>query len=189
MFPIELSGARVRLREVGIQDLDGSFAMVSDPQWSAWLALKPIESREAEAEALAEMLALAHESPRTQYHLTLTLAATGEMVGMCRIGVTHGQHRAADIGYGIRRRSWRQGFATETARLLIDFGFGSLGMHRVWATHHPENAASARVLEKIGMTREGRIRDHFFAHGGWRDSITWSILEDEWRDTSMCADR
>jgi [ribosomal protein S5]-alanine N-acetyltransferase len=185
MFPVELPGVRVLLREVVPQDLEGAFDMVSDPEWSAWLALEPIESRAAEADALAEMMALARETPRVQYHLIVTLAATGEMLGMCRIGVTNGRHRAADIGYGIRRPFWRQGLATETAGLLIAFGFGTLRMHRVWATHHPENVASARVLEKVGMTRDGRIRDHLLAHGAWRDSITWSILEDEWRNTPM----
>ena len=44
-------------------------------------------------------------------------------------------------------------------------------MHRIWAIVEPENAASARVLEKVGLQREGRLRDHRYAKGRWRDSV------------------
>jgi RimJ/RimL family protein N-acetyltransferase len=53
-------------------------------------------------------------------------------------------------------------------------------LHRVFAYHHPDNLASQRVLEKLGMQREGRLRENLLAHGTWRDSVVWAILDREW---------
>jgi len=90
------------------------------------------------------------------------------------------KHRCAELGFGIRRDLWGQGLATEAARLIVDFGFQALGLHRVTAGHHPDNRASARVLHRLGMTREGRLRESLLAYGRWRDSIIYSVLEHEW---------
>ncbi|GAA1125780.1 hypothetical protein GCM10009663_75410 [Kitasatospora arboriphila] len=64
--------------------------------------------------------------------------------------------------------------------LLCGLGVNALGLHRIWAARSPLNEASARTLLRAGMTEDGRIRDHVFSHGAWRDSITYSILEHEW---------
>jgi len=57
--------------------------------------------------------------------------------------------------------------AVEAARLLVAFEFDELGMHRIDATTHPDNVASTRVLEKTGMSYEGRVHDHLFVKGEW----------------------
>jgi [ribosomal protein S5]-alanine N-acetyltransferase len=62
----------------------------------------------------------------------------------------------------------------------VGFGFERLGMHRIWATHHPENVASRRVLDKLGFREEGRRRDDRMIGGQWSDSVVCSLLEDEW---------
>lgn len=98
-------------------------------------------------------------------------------------------HRAAQIGFAFLRSVWGRGIGTEATRLALAFGFDDLGLHRVWAARSPLNEASARLLAKLGMQDEGRIRDHIHKAGKWRDSITSSILEDEWRATmSIGAD-
>ncbi len=64
---------------------------------------------------------------------------------------------------------------------LLRFGFETLGLHRIHAIVEPENVASTRVLEKVGMRREGHLRDHRYAKGRWRDSLLYAILEGETR--------
>lgn len=76
---------------------------------------------------------------------------------------------------------WGQGFATEMANVLLAFDFEQLGMHRIFATCDPKNIASFSVLEKAGFQSEGRIRDHLRINGGWRDSLIYSMLRDEWQ--------
>ena len=117
-----------------------------------------------------------------QYQLGIVWHETGELVGGARLGISSPVHRAGDIGYGVRRDLWGRGIASEAAALLVDFGFRTLGLHRISAVHHPDNVASGRVLQKIGMRFEGRLRDHMYmpAQGKWRDSLAYAILEDEW---------
>ncbi|MDY0409775.1 GNAT family N-acetyltransferase [Paracerasibacillus soli] len=75
---------------------------------------------------------------------------------------------------------WKMGFATEVANLLISYGFKQLKLHRIFATCDPRNIGSLRVLEKVGMMKEGRIREHILIKDGWRDSLLYSVLEQEW---------
>ncbi len=90
------------------------------------------------------------------------------------------EHNASgEIGYALREDIWNRGYGTELAQALIETGFTTLGMHRVWATVHPQNTASVRVLEKAGMTYEGRLRDHLRMPGGWRDSLLYALLRSD----------
>jgi RimJ/RimL family protein N-acetyltransferase len=88
--------------------------------------------------------------------------------------------RAAKLGYAIRADRWGKGLATDATRRLIEFGFGKLGLHRISAAIGPDNAASVAVVRKLGMQYEGRIRDHVFTNGVWRDSLLYAILQHEW---------
>ncbi|MFF0477835.1 GNAT family N-acetyltransferase [Streptomyces sp. NPDC004284] len=88
---------------------------------------------------------------------------------------------AATIGFAPHPGEWGKGLGTETVHLLCALGFRAPGLHRIRAARSPFNEASARTLPRAGMTEDGRIRDHVFVRGAWRDSITYSILEHEWR--------
>jgi RimJ/RimL family protein N-acetyltransferase len=63
---------------------------------------------------------------------------------------------------------------------MLDYGFNTLGLHRVQAACGPDNTASLRVLAKLGFQYEGRMRDHVFTNGAWRDSLLYSLLDEEW---------
>jgi RimJ/RimL family protein N-acetyltransferase len=65
---------------------------------------------------------------------------------------------------------------------MLSLGFDVLLLHRVWAGCDPENRASARVLEKVGMRLEGRLRDDVRIRGEYRDTLVYGLLEDEWRE-------
>ncbi|WP_269433171.1 GNAT family N-acetyltransferase [Paenibacillus sp. FJAT-27812] len=73
-----------------------------------------------------------------------------------------------------------KGFATEAAKALLEFGFRELGLHRIFATCRPDNLGSAKVLQKIGMSYEGHIREHKRHNEKWLDSHQYSILESEY---------
>jgi RimJ/RimL family protein N-acetyltransferase len=72
---------------------------------------------------------------------------------------------------------------TEAARAVLRFGFTELKLHRIFATCRPANIGSARVLEKLGMQREGHFRQHRWMKGAWHDSYLYAILDHEWRPT------
>jgi ribosomal-protein-alanine N-acetyltransferase len=90
-------------------------------------------------------------------------------------------HRCAEIGYAVDYRHQGKGFATEAAEALLDFAFDELGLHRVEATYMPSNRASARVLDKLGFTPEGLLREILLIDGRWEDHVIASLLRSEVR--------
>ena len=89
---------------------------------------------------------------------------------------------ALPICYELDPRYWGCGYATEAARALLAFGFKELGLHRIWARCIAENVAS-RVLEKISIRQEGRLREKEWMKGRWWDTLLYTILEHEWQTT------
>lgn len=114
---------------------------------------------------------------RQHFELGIVENATRLVIGGSRITVRSTVHRVGDIGYVLRQDRWGQGYGTETARILIDFGFATLGLHRIEAICDPENIASRRILEKAGMQYEGHAREHLWVHAKWRDSLRFAVLE------------
>jgi RimJ/RimL family protein N-acetyltransferase len=117
--------------------------------------------------------------PRSDYTLAVELAQFGVLIGGCGI-VLDVEHRSGVIGYSLARQYWGHGYATEAAGALLRFGFESLGLHRICATTDARNTASWRVMEKLGMRREGHFREDLWQRGGWRDSFLYAILECQW---------
>ena len=81
-----------------------------------------------------------------------------------------------ELGYTIHRDCWGHGYATEVANLLLQLGFEQLGLERIAATCAPDNAGSARVLEKVGFRREGVLRGHVLVRRTRRDSLLFGRL-------------
>ena len=88
-------------------------------------------------------------------------------------------HKIAEIGYVISKDYWGKGLTTEVAKELVKFGFEEMDLVRVQARCDVENIASARVMEKAGMTFEGIIRKGIFVKGEHRDLKMYSILKEE----------
>lgn len=179
MYPVTLEGTRVRLRDFVPDDLDATMAIVGDPAVTRWLSFDT-RTRADQADRLALDVVRARAEPRPDYYLAVEVVATGELVGFARLGLGGGGHRSGEVGYAIRRDRQGRGYAVEAAGLLLDLAFSTLGLHRVMAATGPDNAPSRAVLERLGFTYEGRMRDHVFTNGAWRDSLLFSILEHEW---------
>ncbi len=90
-------------------------------------------------------------------------------------------HERAELGYWIGKPYWGRGYATEAAAAVLAYAFDALGLNRVHATHLTRNPASGRVMQKIGMTHEGRSRDHFKKWGVFEDVEQYGILRREYR--------
>ncbi len=106
---------------------------------------------------------------------------TGELVGAMGL-VIDPRHGVAELGYWIGVAFWNRGYATEAGRAVLSHAFGPLGLRRVHAYHFVRNPASGRVLEKLGMTREGVFRKHVMKWGVAEDLVGWGILAEEHDD-------
>jgi RimJ/RimL family protein N-acetyltransferase len=89
-------------------------------------------------------------------------------------------HRMAEMGYWIGKPHWNQGYCTEAGREVVRYAFEVLGLNRVQARHMTKNPASGRVMQKIGMTYEGTLRQSILRWGKFEDSAIYSILRDEY---------
>jgi ribosomal-protein-alanine N-acetyltransferase len=169
---MELVTRRLVLREYERDDFEAVHRFASDPEAVAFVTWGPNTEDETRG-FLDGWLAERAEVPRTGYTLALTTPGGRPFgsVGLYRDGPHH-----AELGFAVSRERWGQGYATEAARAILDFGFADLGLRRIYATCRPENVGSSRVLEKIGMSREGRLRDHVLIRGDWRDSLLYAAV-------------
>ena len=120
------------------------------------------------------------EEPRRKFQLAVTLRDGGALIGNAGIRRKDANEFEADIGYEISHEHWGKGYATEAARALVAHGFETMGLHRISAMCNAENAASVRVLERIGMRQEGRLRDSVFFKGRYWDALQYAILASEY---------
>jgi ribosomal-protein-alanine N-acetyltransferase len=121
----------------------------------------------------------------------LTLAVTdrdaGNVVGAVGLGISQA-HRRAELGYWIAVAQWGRGFATEASRAVLDHAFTALDLARVVAHCLTRNEGSWRVMEKLGMQREGRLRAHVVKWDVREDIWLYGILREEWPPLRRAAD-
>jgi RimJ/RimL family protein N-acetyltransferase len=176
-YPIRIVGDHVVLREFTRDDVDDVLAIIGDDAVTTWLSF---DSRDrAQAVAMIEgTINRAQQEPRTEFYLGVTKRDDDSVIGFARIGLSGVQ--AGKLGYAIAAKEWGRGYATDAARALVTYGFKELGLHRVTAAIGPDNVASIAVVQQLGFTREGVLRDHVFTNGQWRDSVLFSVLAHEW---------
>ena len=110
----------------------------------------------------------------------MTLRPDDEVRGRVTLTLVNESIREWEIGWAIHSDLWGKGIATEAARRVLEFAFVELRSHRIVAFSYAQNVASTRVMEKLGMQRDGCLRETRSWQGGWADEAVFSILEREW---------
>ncbi len=113
-------------------------------------------------------------------NLAITRRSDGALVGAIGL-VVQPQHQRAELGYWVGKPYWNQGYCTEAARALLGYGFERLGLNRVYSHHFARNPASGRVMQKIGMTHEGRLRQHVKKWDVFEDLVQYGVLRSEYQ--------
>ena len=117
--------------------------------------------------------------PETGTVLAVELHDTGELIGNVNV-VVDPHNRQGEIGFIFHPAHQGHGYATEAARALLDDAFERHGLHRVYGRLEPRNAASARVLEKLGMRREAHLIENEWVKGEWQSEAVYALLAREW---------
>jgi RimJ/RimL family protein N-acetyltransferase len=112
-------------------------------------------------------------------NFAVVLRGTGELVGAIGLMI-HRRFDRAELGYWIGRPYWKQGYCTEAGRAVLAYGFTELNLNRIHASYLSRNPASGRVMEKLGMTREGVLRQHVKKWDRFEDLELFAILKQEW---------
>jgi len=174
---------RLSLRQVGVEDAAAiqsyrSLAEVHRFMYHAELSVDEWRERIAATWANLDL-----ERDDDALALGIVEQSTGSIVGDVVLFLRSAEHRAGELGYALRPSAQGRGYAVEAARAMLGFAFEQVGMHRVYGRIDARNAASARVLERLGMRREAHFVSNEFIKGEWTDEMVYALLEDEWRAT------
>ena len=102
------------------------------------------------------------------------------MIGEVSLILRHEVARQGEVGYIFHPDAHGQGYASEAARALLAFGFEVMGLHRIYARCDARNAASERVMQRLGMRKEAHFREHMQVKGSWDEELIYALLEGEY---------
>jgi RimJ/RimL family protein N-acetyltransferase len=178
-LPIETE--RLRLRLFVPEDIDALYDIRSRADVNRYLYSAAMTREEVQAK-LDERISKHSKlvEPGDSLLLAIVRKDTGEMIGDVSFNWLPGEHQQVEIGYVLHPGHYGQGFATEAARPLLQVAFEVVKAHRVIGRLDGRNAASARVLAKLGMRQEAHFRENEFVKGEWTDEIVYAILAGEW---------
>ncbi len=181
-----LTTQRLVLRDFVKEDWPAVLAYQQKP---LYLRFYPwAERRPENVQEMIEMwLSQQQETPRVKFQLAATLRITGELIGNCGLRLKEAGAHEGGIGFELDPDYWGQGYATEAAQAMVEFGFSEFGLHRIWARCLADNSRSARVLERLGMRLEGRLRQNEYFKGRWWDTLLYGLLDDEWQAQNPSA--
>ena len=173
---------RLMLRKIRLEDAQSLFTILSDVQVIDNTAALELHTSIDQTKELIHQITNGYvaDSPQDWILIAITDKTTGTLIGCCGFFGCAPLFGRAELGYFLSPQYWGKGFITEAAHALLDFGFKKMQLNRIEATVYPENGASIRVLEKIGMHYEGLLRQHVMRNGQFRNRQIYSILRNEW---------
>ena len=180
-----LHGPRVRLRMLRAADVPQLYAQFSDPKVMRYWSRPPL-MRIEEAQTLFEDL---DRGVRAGEFAQWAIARHNDdlMIGSCALFAHQRAHRRAEIGYALAHAYWGHGYAVEALRLALDYAFSVLDLHRLEGDSDPRNAASIRLLERLGFVREGLLRERWHVGGEIQDSAIYALLARDYAAASISS--
>lgn len=176
-FPI-LETKRLKLIEITHQHLDSIFSILSLEEVTKYYGTDPF-ILPAEATKLIDMYHKNfHEKRGIRWGIKLK--ENQKIIGTIGLNALQLNNKRAEIGYELHPSYWRNGFATEALKEVLNFSFEQLDLHRVGAVVYPENKVSLNLLKKLGFTNEGLLRDYIYQNKQSHDTYVLSLLKHEW---------
>lgn len=174
-----LETARLVVRPPRLSDAPALFDYAQDPEVARFTTWEPHRS-EDDSRAFLTRVITANGLAGGGRAWAIARRDESRMIGTVSFFPPHPRDRRAEIAYALGRDHWNQGIATEAASAVTAYLFRALGLHRVEAMCEVANTGSARVMEKLGMRREGLLRGYLFNKGRFVDVLLYSVLAEEW---------
>jgi ribosomal-protein-alanine N-acetyltransferase len=173
---VELSTERLVLRPISLEDFHEILAYSQDEEWGRYTPdPKPYTRRFGEQFVARKVLAPWETAPR------FSIVLEDKVVGGVGLEID-AANKAGELAYSLARAHWGKGLVPEAARCVIAWGFRDLGLEKIFAQADFRNKRSLRVMEKLGMTREGVLRSHRKVRGERVDEVYYGILREEWEE-------
>ena len=175
-----LDGARTRLRPVREPDEPDLLAVFGDADHLRFWSHGPLADLDA-ARRYRESIE-AGTRDRALFQWALTEPPGDRLVGTVTLAGWDRANRRAEVGFILRPDCAGRGLGSDAVRAALRFGVREMGLHRVEADVDPDNAASKRLLERLGFAYEGTLRDRWFTfYGEWKDSDVYGLLAGDLR--------
>ncbi|MXR50505.1 GNAT family N-acetyltransferase [Halovenus sp. WSH3] len=171
--PTFIDGAQVTLRTIEEEDLPVLQRYVNDPEvWRGIGRSDPVNA-EQEREFFEDVVC-------DDGSVQLLVCAEGEAVGTVGLDLDQRAVQSGELGYWIAPEHHNQGYGSDAAALLTEYGFSQRGCHRIEARVFEFNDASQALLESLGFREEGRRREATFIDGEYQDILRYGVLAEEW---------
>ena len=169
--PIELRTERLLLRPFRLSDIDDVLRYGGDPEWAEFYA-RPYDR--GAAEHMVAQVVVTSWDKGAKFAIVLK----DRVIGVVSLDVD-AEDQTAELGYDVARDMWGRGIASEATAAVCNWGFREYGLAKIYAAGDVRNTRSLRVMDKLGMTREGTLRSEMM--GGARvDAAYYAVLRDEW---------
>lgn len=174
-----LAASRLTLRMLRDDDVPALFAIFGDTGAMKYFGMPALKDAGGARRLLCDIRRFAESGTLFQWGIARN--AGDAVIGTATLHHMDAPNRRAEIGFAVARDQWGRGYATEAVARLIRHAFDDLGMHRLEADPDPRNAASIRVLEKLGFKYEGLLRERYFHDGEPQDAAYYGLLRQERR--------
>ena len=180
MLPNTIVTERLKLRPHRLKDVDHVFAFAKDPEWARYLPVpQPYTYQDAE-QFIARQFLLDQKEDQAW-----AIEIDGKVVGGINIRFDF-DNQVGELGYSIARTCWGKGFVPEAARAVINAAFSAYpDLNRIRAQADSRNSGSLRVMEKLGMQHEGKLRQNNVIRGEFIDEVWCGILRIEWETKEL----
>ncbi len=174
MNPLIFTTKRLRLRQLNPSIYAHLFANLSDEELLEYLALADLESLAKEKEKFKKGF--------EAYDRSFEIFQIIRKEDNCILGMTgfvrwYPDHSRAEFGYALNHQDhYGKGYMTEANAPIIKYGFETLKLHRIEALVEPKNIASIKLIEKLGMEKEGFLKEHYCKNGVFEDSLIYAVL-------------
>lgn len=178
-----LCGTTVVLRELRTSDAPSLFAMLTTEEVSRFISPPP-----STVEGFERFIAWTIRQRAAGTYACFAVTINDTAIGIFQVRQLEATFATAEWGFAIGSEFWGSGIFKESAALVLDFAFETIGVHRLEARASTRNGRGNGALRKLGAVQEGVLRKSFFRNGEHHDQALWAILDEDWRDRNVIWD-
>ncbi|MCP4217110.1 MAG: GNAT family N-acetyltransferase [bacterium] len=174
-----LETERLVLRNLLESDLDDFLEYRCDPEVAKYQGWEPFD-KDAANDYIMKFKDTVPDIPGKWMQFGIVLKSNNKLIGDCAFKCQEDEPRIADIGASLSRDYQGKGYATETMIAVFGYLFGIMKLHRIIGVADAENRGSIKLMERLGMRKEGHYIKNIFFKGAWGDECLYAMLEEEW---------
>ena len=172
-----LTNGSVTLRELELSDAPSLLAMLTTEEVTRFISPPP-----STVEGFERFITWTHQQRAAGQYICFAVVPTGmsAAIGLFQVRALEPGFATAEWGFALGSAFWGTGLFVEGAKLVVDFAFEAVGVHRLEARASVQNGRGNGALRKLGAVQEGVLRRSFLRHGQYHDQALWSILDADW---------